>query len=221
MIFRKTLHKDTYYFWILCINAVNMALISAVFCGENVTLNVLDNRSLIFGDDIPPWGSCGPTRTTTSGNMLISMLNVFANWSSSVLRGSTFVGERQASSADFIGGICDDNCCSCCSVCWSLLLVILKLSDCFFLLLGVLLDVRKRRDRRSPPPSLAPESFGGLLAAIWSAKGVFGMSGSVDGAPSLPELSFFHSPLRSKKITRYLFSRISLTFEQGVKWVVN
>lgn len=177
-----------------------MALISAVFCGENVTLNVLDSSSLIFGDEMPPWGSWGPTNTTTSGNMLISVLNVLANWSSSVLRGSTFVGERQASSADF-GGSCDvdDNCWSCCSVCVSLLLVILKLSDCFFLLLlGVLLEVRKRRDRRSP--SLAPpDSFGGLLAAIDSVVGAFGISGSVEGAPSLPELSFFHSPLRSMR----------------------
>lgn len=60
---------------------------------------------------------------------------------------------------------------------------------CFFLLFdGVPLEVRKRRDRRSPP-SL---SFGGLELVTGASP-----SGSVVVAASFPELSFFQSPLRS------------------------
>lgn len=72
----------------------------------------------------------------------------------------------------------------------------MKLSDCFFLFAGLPLEVRKRRDRRSPPPDSFVGSFGGLLAVIcW--RSLVKISDSAGTTPSLPELSFFHSPLRS------------------------
>lgn len=71
-------------------------------------------------------GSDGPTIDTTSGNVDSSVANVLLNCSKSDLRGSTFVGDRQASrGTDLVS--------------------LEKLNDCFFLLAldGVLLDVRK------------------------------------------------------------------------------
>lgn len=69
-------------------------------------------------------GSDGPTIETTSGTS--SVAKVLLSCSSSDFLGSTFVGDRQASSATDFGSV-------------------EKLSDCFFFVAldGVLLDVRK------------------------------------------------------------------------------
>lgn len=186
--------KSTHYFCILFINACSIALISAVFCGAKVGLKVVDNKLLMFGDEVPPCGSCGPTNTTTSGNTFSWLLKVRSNWSSNVLRGSTLVGDRHASSDDLTGWVpavetCDD---------WDDRSPAVPSGNdndcCFFLFEGVPLEVRNRRDRRSPP-SL---SLGGLP----DVSGVGSASGSVVVAASLPELSFFQSPLRSTNLQK-------------------
>lgn len=142
--------------------------------------------------------SGGPKIDKTSGKTASSVENVRVSWSRSDLRGSTFVGDKHESNTDL-------------SVvaCWSAV----KLSDCFFLLFGVLLVARKSLLRRS----VDSFSRGGLFVAFavvccccccccvccvcccccccWCIDGSeFCASGSVPAAPSFPELSFFQSP---------------------------
>lgn len=71
-------------------------------------------------------GSDGPTIDTTSGSVDSSVAKVRLNCSNKDFLGSTFVGDRHASSATNFGSL-------------------EKLSDCFFLvaLVGALLEVRK------------------------------------------------------------------------------
>lgn len=163
-----------YYFWILFMSACKTALISAVLCGVNVVRNDVVNKGANRWPTTPPCGSGGPIIATVSGNIASSVENVRVNWSSRDLRGSTLVGDKHESNTDFRG---------CCE--WSAD----KLSDCFFLPDGVELVARNNLLRRSV---LASFSRGGLLVAAGGSE--FGASGSVlQAAPSLPELSFFHS----------------------------
>lgn len=179
-------------------SACKTARISAVFCGENVGRKDIEskgaNRCVIMP---PPCGSGGPIIVTTSGKTASSVENVRNNCSKRDLRGSTFVGDRHESNTDFNGCCISADCCSAD-----------KLSDCFFLLLGVLLVARKSLFRRS---TIGSFSRGGLLVAdatvAFTVETCCGSeycpSGSVlPAAPSLPELSFFQSRLFSTSIRK-------------------
>lgn len=176
----------TYYFWILVINACKIALTSAVFCGINAGRNdvvkiVLSLGIIVLLPILPPIASGGLIIVTTSGSIVSSVEKTRVNWSSNDFRGSTFVGDKHVSNTDF-DSTAD------------------KLNDCFFLLPGVLLEVRNRRLRFSltgATVAVVVTSFsrGGLPVFCGSE---FCASGSVLPAfPSLPELSFLPSGPRS------------------------
>lgn len=163
----------TYYFCILFIKACKTAFTSAVFCVPKVGLRIDDNNGAILEASDPTWCSGGPTSVITSGKIDSSVANVLDNWSRRLLRGSVFVGDKQVSNIDFGSDV--------------------RLNECFFLPLGVLLDARNNLFRFST----VSFSRGGLPVFCGSE---FGASGSVLPAPpSLPELSPRHSfpPLRS------------------------
>lgn len=146
-----------------------MAFISAVLWAWNI------GRMFVESSVISRWtrrfpGSDGPTIDTTSGKVDSSVAKVRLSCSNSDFLGSTFVGDKHASSATDFGSL-------------------EKLSDCFFLvaLVGALLDVRKIVFLLSP--EAWAESLGGLVA-FWGSE--FGASGSVWAVPSLPLLSARH-----------------------------
>lgn len=172
-------------------SAWRTARTSAVFCGENVGRNGTDNNGANLCIRTVPWVSAGPKIDKTSGKMASSVENVRVNWSNRDFLGSTFVGDKHESNTDLIV-----------EACWSAV----KLSDCFFLLFGVLLVARKSLLRRSVIDSF---SRGGLFVAFVGCccgcccgccdGSEFWASGSVPAAPSLPELSFFQSPFSVEK----------------------
>lgn len=157
---------ETYYFWIFVMSDCKIALISAVLWAWNIGRIFVDRSVMSRWMKRLP-GSDGPTIDTTSGRVVSSVAKVLLNCSKSDFRGSTFVGDRHASSWTDFGSV-------------------EKLNDCFFFvaLEGVLLDVRKMVFRLSP--DAWAESFGGLVCC----GSEFGASGSVFWAvPSFPLLS--------------------------------
>lgn len=172
------LRQFTHYFCIFVISDWRIAFISAVLWAWNIGARLLVDRIVMsrWMKRFP--GSDGPTIDTTSGSVVSSVANVRLNCSNKDFRGSTFVGDKHASSGTDFGSF-------------------EKLSDCFFFVAldGVLLDVRKIVFRLSP--EAWAESFGGLVFC----GSELGASGSVFWAvPSLPLLSFRHeSAPRSKR----------------------
>jgi hypothetical protein len=102
-----------------------MAFISAVLWAWNIGRMFVE-RSVINRCTRRFPGSDGPTIETTSGSVVSSVAKVLLSCSKRDFLGSTFVGDRHASSATDFGSL-------------------EKLSDCFFFvaLVGALLDVLK------------------------------------------------------------------------------
>lgn len=148
-----TNYLPTYYFCILPINAWSTAFTSAVFCGTKAGLKEFANSVVSLGiSELPLSASGGLIIVTTSGRFVSSLANIRLSWSSNSFRGSTFVGDRHVSNSERGSAV--------------------KLSVCFFLLmpmpmalppplplpapLGVLLDVRNKRERFSPKVKALP-----------------------------------------------------------------
>lgn len=131
----KKIKKNTYYFWILFINACRITLTSDVFwgwkAGRNWAVSVLVNlvMMLLF---VVPRASTGVISVTISGRQISSVCEkTLVNCSNNCFLGSKLVGERHVSKTDFM---------ACCSP-------PAKLNDCFLflLVLGVLLEVLNKR----------------------------------------------------------------------------
>lgn len=210
------MHCDhwTYYLCILFIRACKTARTSAVLCGENVGRKETDNNGINRCIITVVWDSGGPKMDKTSGRMASSVENVRVNWSNRDLRGSTLVGDKHESNTECIHSV---------FACWSAD----KLSDCFFLLLGVVVVDRNNLLRRSVIVSF---SRGGLFVepeidwydccwgscccnCDWSE---LCASGSVPAAPSFPELSFFQSPTLSIQMKNFDSQIKNIIIECGI-----